>query len=417
MYFKHTHCRACGYPAATAPGIKSGHGESLLPVFNLGLQPLANDFCAAEDEHAGYAPLEVLYCPRCTLAQLSVVVRPEILYSRYLYVTSRSQTMELHFAALYEALKQQVGPFKSLLEIGSNDGTLLAYFSGQGVNVVGIDPANNLTNEARKHFLPTVTGLFNSDTATQSLAISPQRFDVVLARHVFCHIDNWRQFMRDLELVCHHNTLICIEVPYVIDLLQRCEFDTIYHEHLSYLSLRAMEALLKDSPFQLHHIEKFPVHGGAIAVMLSPKNGQRLPTERVCNYLKMEQTLSESHWREFAGKASAQVGALSDWVRGHKKGTRIAILGASAKATVWVNACLLGKRHIAFAADSTPQKQWRFIPGSDIPITDEGAILRELPDYVICGAWNFRDEILEKNALARSKGVKFVFPVPDLEVV
>lgn len=415
MYTIHQTCRACGFPTPTADGAKIAGHESLVPVFDLGIQPLANDFCNDQEEHAGYAPLKVLHCPKCTLAQLSVVVRPEILYSKYLYVTSKSKMMEDHFANLHQAIRDQAGQFKTLLEIGSNDGSLLAYFAAQGVTVAGIDPANNLTAESRKHLLPTVTGMFNEENARASLAVARGGFDVVLARHVFCHIDNWRQFITDLEIVCHAQSLVCIEVPYLQDLLDRFEFDTIYHEHLSYLSIRAMKALLKNSMFELCHIGMFPIHGGAIVLMLSPRTANRVPTGSIDTFLEHE-SIDPLKWADFNIGVQKTLEKLTAFValRGSR---RIAVLGASAKATVWINACNFRKKDIAFAADTTMGKWYRCIPGTDIPVTDENAIMRELPDFVICGAWNFREEILSKNALAREKGVKFVFTVPEFEVV
>lgn len=416
MYQLHNQCRACGYAAPGASGIKRVTSESLVPVFDLGVQPLANDFASADEEHAGYAPLKVLRCPRCTLAQLSVVVRPDILYSRYLYVTSQSETMRQHFHSLSRTLRE-IQSFDTLLEIGSNDGTLLRHFAGQGVKVVGIDPAENLAEIARKVGIPTVTGVFNVATAKSSLFGVAKGFDVILARHVFCHVDDWREFIESLAVVSHRDTLIGIEVPYVVELLEKGEFDTIYHEHLSYLSIGAMNALLSDSPFRLHRIVRFPIHGGAILLLLRRSDHDSGADASVSDYADNE-CVTEERWKQFAQKAEDNITALKLFVnKAREEKKRVVGFGASAKSTVWMNACHFTRKDIEFITDTTPQKLYKLSPGTDVPIVDEGAILRELPDYAICFAWNFRDFVLQNNALAREKGVKFVFPIPELAVV
>lgn len=419
MYTPHTSCRACGLGSELVPdGIKhSIIREQLVPVFDLGIQPLANDFCSPNEERAGCAPLKVMMCPRCGLAQLSIVVKPEVLYSKYLYVTSRSATMKAHFESLYQVLKSVRGNFKSLLEIGSNDGTLLEFFAGKGVTVAGIDPADNLADTARGKMLPTVTGVFNKETAALACAVKRGGFDVIVARHVFCHIDDWRSFVDALVIPTHRNSLVYIEVPYAGDMLAKCEFDTIYHEHLSYLSIKPLLRLLEGTHFQLYHIERFPIHGGAIGIMLQRNESPFEPTDS-CREFVAKEEITPNTWADFGRAARQRITELQLFVNSVVlAGKTIVGFGASAKSTVWINACGWDKRHLKFITDNTPGKHWKISPGTDIPITDEGAILRELPDYAICFAWNFKAEILENNALARSKGVKFVFPIPKLEIV
>lgn len=414
MYKLHTRCRACGFgPQTLAGGVKLQQGhEQLVPVFDLGVQPLANDFCAAEEERAGYAPLAVLYCPNCSLGQLSVTVRPEILYSRYLYVTSPSRTMREHFAALQATL----GNCESLLEIGSNDGALLKHFAASGVRVLGIDPAANLCELARAQGIPALAALFDRESAECALC-KHGVFDVILARHVFCHVDNWREFIDHLVIPSHKSTLFAIEVPYAQDMLEKGEFDTIYHEHLSYLTVKSVEALLVDSPLKLHRIVRFPIHGGAILLLLRRKDWNG-PAHESVERFRAGENITEETWRNLERQRVEAISQLWEFLeRAGKNKQRVVGLGASAKSTVWINAAHFTRREIEFITDTTPQKLYKTCPGSDIPIVDEGAILRELPDYVICFAWNFRDYVLEHNALARSKGVKFVFPVPKFDVV
>lgn len=411
MYYDHLGCRACGFGTQeTASGIKSATpSDHLVPVFDLGLQPLANDFCAPGQEHAGYAPLKVLYCPRCSLAQLSVTVRPDILYSRYSYVTSTSETMMKHFAALADLLiEQKAGP--RLLEIGSNDGRMLQYFQSLNMDVCGIDPAANLAEIANKAGVRTVCGLLNEESANEA---ADRPFDVVIARHVFCHVDDWRDFLRHVWLTTHNESLVCLEVPYCKDMLDRGEFDTIYHEHTSYLTLKAITALLANSPFRLHRVVRFPIHGGAILLMMRSKSSRVSPDPGLAAMLA-EEHITLAEWQAFDAKARQAMLAMKETVRAaREQGKRVCGFGASAKSTVWVNACGFTRKDVQFITDTTRYKQWKLSPGTDIPIVDEGALLRELPDIALCFAWNFAAEILEKNALARSKGVKFYVPIPD----
>lgn len=409
MFFPHTHCRACGFGKPGASGIKSAPGDKLVEVFNLGVQPLANDFCGADRERAGHAPLKVMFCPICSLGQLSVVVRPEILYSHYSYVTSPSATMKEHFDKLIADIREETDS-KTVTEIGSNDGKLLKLMQDEGYSVLGVDPAANLAELAVSGGVPTKTGFF-----CEELSRCIPQSDIVIARHVFCHVDDWKDFVRGLENICHDQSLVCIETPYVGDMLNKCEFDTVYHEHLSYLSIKAMEALLRDSAFHIHRVIRYPIHGGAILIMLR-RNDSGIPasvkTEMRSDYFTLQE------WQVFANTARQQIDKLRNTVRALvAQGKRVAGLGASAKSTVWINACGFTRKDIEFISDTTPQKQWTFSPGTDIPICDEGAILRELPDYTVMWCWNFRVEALSKFSVARSKGVKFIIPVPEVEIV
>lgn len=248
MYKKVKACRTCG-------------NLQLKEVYDLGVQPLANDFCRPDQESAGHAPLKVMFCEECTNSQLSVVVDPNIIYSNYPYVTSKSDTMKSHFRNLWNEITKEAKP-KSLIEIGSNDGLFLDFCHNEGVeNVLGVDPAANLQHK------DSICSLFDEQVARE-IVDRGFRPDVIVARHVFCHIDDWRGFMQNIEAISNPETLVVIEVPYVMDMLHGLEFDTIYHEHLDYLSIKAVEYLLRDFMFHIHRIVRFEIHGGAIVLML-----------------------------------------------------------------------------------------------------------------------------------------------------
>lgn len=417
-WLRHSVCRACRFAEPKGPpGIKSvPSGEKLVPVFSLGLQPLSNAFAKADEPQSAFYPLEVLFCPRCTLAQLSCTVPPATLYANYPYVTSKSATMQAHFKTLWEAIKLECEP-KSMCEIGSNDGDFLEFARNNGVTVCGIDPAENLAEEASRRGLQTFRGVFDIPIAQMAWGAMPP-INLVVARHVFCHVDDWGGFVKALDYLCKQDTLVVIEVPYVLDLLENVQFDTIYHEHTSYLSLKAMEFLLEGTPFHMHKVQRFPIHGGAIAVMLRRNDSGIEPHESVVRMLAAED-VTEKTWKDFSDAVRNKIWGLQELVRDLKiKGKTIVGYGASAKATVWLNACKFARKEISFVCDSTPQKQNRTVPGTDIPVTDEGALLRDLPQYAILFSWNYSREIIANNARWHELAIgHWIVPVPKLEIV
>lgn len=419
MYKLHTQCRACGFGSDSAPATsKAGTGSGLIKVFDLGRQPLANDFKKRADDHAGFAPLEVLYCPSCTLAQLSVVVDPKVLYSNYTYVTSPSQTMLAHFGTLQQDIAEEFGSVpKSVVEIGSNNGALLAFLKkAWALKVFGIDPALNLVAEANDAGVPSMASLFNRDSAMEALAEIHTEPDVILARHVFCHIDNWREFIMNAELLMHKESILCIEVPHAKNLIESCEWDTIYHEHLSYLTILSVTELLKNSNLKLHRVIRYPIHGGSVLLVIRRKDSKAQEHSSVVDEIRNEHC-RESDWEWFRNKATDNIEFLKKAVRDLRaKGKTVAGFGASAKSTVMINACGFTRKDIGFITDTTPGKLYTCSPGTDIPIVDEGALMRDLPDYTLLFAWNFRSEVLDKCKPYTEKGGRFIVPHPTVEI-
>jgi len=416
MYHDVTKCRACDFGSWDRQGKAGESPEKLVPVLDLGVQPLANDFRQTGQEKSGYAPLKVLYCPRCSLAQLSVVVRPEVLYSNYAYVTSNSRTMRDHFGTLTRDILTEItaGP---AIEIGSNDGLFLAYLSDLGFgNLVGIDPAKNLAERANKLGITTINDFFNPDSA-EAARTSCGEPSLIIARHVFCHVHDWHGFVNNLNAMAGKNTLICLEVPYAVDQLAAGSFDQVYHEHLSYLSIKAMKALLNDTVFHLHRICHYPVHGGAIVIMIRRNDAKEPPHPSVEQYLEKEDC-SEKRWLDFAGNAHKQIANLREMVEELAfKGRRICGYGASAKATVWISACEFTRKQIGIVCDSTAQKVGCTIPGTDIPVTNEGDHFTGCFDYVVLFAWNYAREIMEREKGFNHGGFSWIVPVPKLEMI
>jgi hypothetical protein len=395
-----THCRACGSLRLTS-------------VFDLGDMHLANDFRGPGEGVAESAPLCVMFCKDCTLAQLSVVVDPEVLYSKYAYRSDEGQTHRTHIDLLFNDLKKRCS-MESILEVGSNTGTLLRRFRELGSKeVFGIDPAKNLVEQANDSGIPTICEFFGE--ASVRRGIVPFPFDLILARHVFCHVDDWQNFICGLELLATDKTVIAIEVPYCGDLLSQCAFDTIYHEHLSYMTVTAMDALLTTSSLKLVSVVRYAIHGQSIVMLLKRKDA---PADgNVQTFLGFEKQMNwETRWHDFNEEVQNMIVALRLAI--HKAqitGNEICGYGASAKSSVWVNACKFTEADLMFITDTTPEKQGKFIPGTTIPIVGPDRLIEA--DMAILFAWNYRNEILEKEKTFRDKGGKFIIPVPMLTIV
>ena len=402
MYTDHHTCRACG-------------NKELIPVFDLGVQPLANDFRKPGESRNGFAPLKVLFCQKCTLAQLSAVVDPTLLYEDYAYVTSPSETMRRHFNRLTSEIGTESGN-GSLVEIGSNDGLFLKHLSDAGWRqLIGIDPAINLSPVASARGVKTISSLFDEQAAKDALRILGE-VDAVVARHVFAHIDDWKQFIRNLEIMSNTHTTVYLECPYCLDMMNNGEWDTIYHEHLSFITIKAMEALLEGTKFHLHRVTAYTVHGGAIVMTLRRNDltGQR--DRSVDDYLQRE-NITRENWSAFRYRSFDQMAELLNKLNQlNQNGHTICGYGASAKSTVAISRGGFSDL-IQFITDTTPQKQGRLSPGTNIPIVPQEELLKRQPDYAVCFAWNYRTEILHANEEYLNRGGHFIFFVPQLEVV
>lgn len=404
MYTRLTACRACA-------------STDLVEVFSFNRpHALANDFVNPGGVHKGFVPVRVKFCRNCTLAQLGETVDPKVLYAEYLYVTSNSMTMQRHFDRLVKDMVSENG-VGSLLEVGSNDGRFLRFAKDRGFSpVVGIDPAANLAGNESE--LIQKVGFFNPETAAQArYAFTDNRgFDTILARHCFCH-QEWRPFM-DAVMECHHpKTLVCIEVPYALDLLRRLEFDSIYSEHTSYLTIKSVVALLKNYPFHLHGVLRYGIHGGAVLLMLR-HNESGITPHLSADEMLAEEKVMEQDWKDFDIRVHRKISELHELVASLRaQGKIVSAFGASAKGSVLINACGFTRREISFVTDNTPHKPGRLVPGTDIPVIEEDEMLSHHPNYAIMTAWNYRDEIMAKMKKWSDRGGKWIIPGEKIEIV
>ena len=364
----------------------------------------------------GFAPLKVLLCPNCGLAQLSVVVDPKILYKDYAYTSSSSAMMQAHYEAIFQDIEKE-GIRWTLLEIASNNGDCLKSAKDHGyLAVMGVEPASNLAKQSNADGIPTVEWFF--DLVSAGHIKEKFRHDyggapgVILARHVFAHIDDWQDFFKALEWIADDETLACLEIPGQEDVLRNGSWDSIYHEHISYVNLEAIRAITRDTAFEVHKVIQYPIHGGVQMVMLKkglPRDiyQQVWPTPVI--------TALESRWLALANRKSAAVSALLStvWIA-NAEGKVVGVFGASAKATVLINACGFTSREISFVTDNSPYKPGRLVPGTDIPVIHEDELRTRKCDVLIMSCWNFEREVLEKMKWWPGK---WIIPVPEVRVI
>jgi novobiocin biosynthesis protein NovU/D-mycarose 3-C-methyltransferase len=408
MIHERNSCRACA-------------STRLEAILDLGRTALANDFLEPAEvaSYATFLPLRLRLCRDCSLVQLADVVDPGVLYSRYAYVTSTSRTMDEHLSAQARFVLEQSNAGK-VLEIASNTGTYLQKYKTLGCEVLGIEPARNIANLAEQDGIPTWIDFFSAQSARQIRGEWGEP-DVILGRHVFAHIDDLADLVAGLGILAHERTLIGFEVPYLVDLLEKTEFDTIYHEHLSYIPVRAVEALLRGSPFALERVEHYPIHGGSILFLLRRRSAGVPVHPSVGAALEREASLKladPATWKPFADRVSRIRKELPELIRKLRKtGKRVIGYGASAKGNTLLNTSGLKAGDLDYIIDNTPFKQGRLAPGSWIPVRPPERLLADQPDYALLLAWNFAPEIIGREHEYQRRGGRFILPIPEPRIV
>jgi SAM-dependent methyltransferase len=398
-------CRACG-------------ARDLELILSLGEQPLANALRPVDAADAGESrfPLDVAFCRTCSLVQLTVSVPPHVLFQEYPYFSSYSDTVVANARELVDRLVQELalGTTDLAVEIASNDGYLLRRYRHHGVPVLGIDPAENVARVAVANGVPTRCEYFGEALA-EELRDAGFRASVLHANNVLAHVPDVTAVVRGMARTLRAHGHVVIETPYVRDLVDRIEFDTIYHEHLFYYSATALSRLLSANGLDLVAVERIPIHGGSLRVFAQLR-GVAAPDKSVDAILREEARVgldTARYYCDFGARVDAlldELRALLDRLRA--EGRRIAGYGAAAKATVLLNALGVGAETIEFVADRNPHKHGRLIPGTRIPIVPAERLVEERPDDTVLFSWNFADEVLAQQAAYRAAGGRFVIPIP-----
>lgn len=406
----------------TNPTCRSCGAGDPRPVFSLGEQPLAN--ALAPDRHTALTlprhPLEVCQCHRCGLAQLTVAVPPEVLFTDYPYFSSYSPAVTASAEELVSRLvaERGLGPADLVVEVASNDGYLLQHYVAAGVPVLGVDPAHNVVATARARGVPTRRAFFDERLAGE-LRGSGHRAAVVHANNVLAHVPDPNTVLAGVARLLADEGVAVLEFPYLRDLVEGLQFDTIYHEHLCYFSVTALEPLFHRNGLSLFDIERIPLHGGSLRVFAGPA-GRVRPRPSVARLLAEERRLGVAgpdYFRRFADRAQTVLERLRALLADLSRRGGVAAYGAAAKGTVLLNALGPSGRAVEFVADHSPHKQGLWVPGVGVPIVSPEAMLERRPDHVLLLAWNFADEILERFAPFQRAGGRFVVPVPEPRIV
>ncbi|MCL4416443.1 MAG: class I SAM-dependent methyltransferase [Actinobacteria bacterium] len=402
-------CRACG-------------SNKLLLFLQLGPTPAPNGFLKAHHRHQAekFYPLDVCFCQDCGLVQLAHVVSPQIMFKNYVYIPSTSETMRNHFAGLAsDAIKKTAAKANDLvIDIGSNDGTLLKSFQSHRMKILGVDPAENLVKKANQEGVKTVCALFTNKIAKE-IKKKYGKAKIITGTNVVAHVHDLNDFLRDQPTLLSDEGLFICEFPYLIGLLEGIEFDTIYQEHLSYFSISPFNKLLKRHGLTLIDVQRLPVHGGSVRVFVSKKSIPQ--STRVKNLLKLEEKkgiLKQETYLKFRKKVDKVRHELVQllWTL-RMKNKSIVGYGASAKGNIILNYCRIGPETLDYIVDSILYKQGKFTPGMHIPIFPESKLLEDQPDYTLLLAWNFADEIIKKQEEYRKRGGKFILALPKLTIV
>jgi SAM-dependent methyltransferase len=396
----------------------------LEPILSLGPTPLANAFLRSPDEfetERSY-PLDLSFCARCGLLQLLDVVSPEVLFRHYLYVTGTSATQIEHNRRYAEAVvdRLSLGPADLVVEVASNDGTLLRAFAAHGVRTLGIEPARNLATEASASGIETVSEFFTRELAGR-LRAKRGAARAVVANNVLAHVDDPRDFLAGCRDLVADDGVIAIEVPYVGELLDRVEYDTVYHEHLSYFSIGSLLRLAEAVRLSVVRLDSVPVHGGSLRLFFSRSAGGHAPEVLDLEAGERRAGLMDAgRYRRFAAEVEESRRALVELLeRLASEGHVVAGYGAPAKGNTLLNFCRIGPRLLRYTVDRNPRKVGLFTPGMHIPVRDVSALTagEDRPDHVVILAWNLAEEIMQQQQAYRERGGRFVVPVPRARVV
>ena len=403
-------CRICG-------------AQTLKKFLSLGPSPLANNFLTTEQlrRREPYFPLDVCVCTTCWLVQLADVVPPETMFAQYLYLTGASPPMRLHFAGLAADLVRRFSPPRAslIIDVGSNDGTFLEQAQAHGLRGLGVEPAANVVAVAEARGVETLNAFFNMEVAERIVRDKgPAR--AVVATNVFAHVHDLDGFTAAVVRLLAEDGVFVIEVPYVVDMLDRLEFDTIYHEHLSYFGVRPLSLLFERFGLQVTHVSRLKVHGGSIRVYVQRSPGP--PPSRAVSELVAKETAegfgTSDTYQRFAQRVQALKDELVGLLRQLKaQGAKIVGYGAPAKGNTLLNFCKIGTEILDYVIDTTPFKHGRYTPGLHLPVLPEARFQSDRPDYALLLAWNYAEEILKKEGVYRAQGGKFIMPIPHPAVI
>ena len=388
---------------------------------SLGPSPLANAFLRspADAEHEQRYPLDVYFCEDCSLVQLADVIDAEALFGEYIYVTGTSDTIAAHNERYADAVVERLrlSPSDLVVEVASNDGSLLAAFQRRGVRTLGVEPARNIAEIARARGIPTENRFFDGAAAVEIRAAhGPAR--AVIGNNVLAHVDDTRDFLRGCRDLLGEGGLAIFEVPYLGEMIDRLEYDTVYHEHLCYFSVTSLARLGAAEGLDIVHVDRVPVHGGSVRVFFGRRGEHAVGALPMLDEERERGLTTFATYERFARgvrENRRELRALLERLR--DEGRTVAGYGAPAKGNTLLNYCRLSTDLIPYTVDKSPLKVGTWTPGMHIPVLPVSTLIERQPDYVVILAWNFADEIMRQQEAYRERGGQFIVPVPSPRVL
>ncbi|NYT04898.1 MAG: class I SAM-dependent methyltransferase [Methanomicrobiales archaeon] len=403
-------CRSCGHREART-------------ILDLGFLPLPNRLVSErEANHPDPRyPLELVYCPHCSLVQIRETVDPELLFTEYLYFSSFSETMLDHARRLCRLCigRLSLSPESRVVEVASNDGYLLQYFLREGIPVLGIEPARNIARVAVERGIPTRAVFFGSATARE-LAAEGEAADLILGLNVLAHVPDLHGFIDGIRCLLKPGGAAVFEFPYVRSMIEGNEFDTIYHEHLCYFSLSVVAGLFRRHGLAVFDAEKIPIHGGSLRIFVchAGTRPEEESVRRIEDEERQDGLLSYEYYQKFAVSVEGLRQEMRRRISGMKKcNERIVAYGAAAKGSILLNYFDIGPDDIPYIADINPHKQGKFLPGNHIPVVSPEKIRETRPEYVLIIPWNLKNEIMEQLSFISEWNGKFMLAIPRIEVI
>jgi 2-polyprenyl-3-methyl-5-hydroxy-6-metoxy-1,4-benzoquinol methylase len=408
-----SNCRFCSTP--------------LMRTFaDLGMSPVSNAFVREENRNRmeRFYPLHAYVCDTCRLVQLEQFEAPEQIFNEeYAYFSSYSDSWLAHASAYCDKMEKLLGLGRSsqVIEIASNDGYLLQYFVRKGVPALGIEPAANCARAAEAKGVKSLVKFFGVATATE-LAVSGTQADLLLGNNVLAHVPDINDFVAGMKVALKPSGVITMEFPHLLELMKGNQFDTIYHEHFSYLSLLTTRTIFAKHGLRLFDVERLPTHGGSLRIYAChPENAQRPDTSRMQDLLREERHAGledSAAYGRFAEQVRETKRKLLEFlIRAKREGKTVVGYGAPAKGNTLLNYCGVRTDFIDYTVDRNPQKQKTYLPGTRIPVYTPERIFDTKPDYLLILPWNLKDEVMSQMAHIREWGGKFVVPIPQVRVI
>jgi 2-polyprenyl-3-methyl-5-hydroxy-6-metoxy-1,4-benzoquinol methylase len=407
---KTINCRICGWKTEKT-------------FINLGHAPLSNSYLKKKlIKNEKKFPLHALICTKCMLVQLEEFESAKKIFTEYAYFSSYSKTWLKHAEKYVKKMKKKLNLNSDnlVIEIASNDGYLLQYFKKYEIPVLGIEPAKNVAKIAKKKKIPTITKFFGTKLAKE-LVKSGKQPDLLLGNNVLAHVPNLNDFVEGLKILLNQNGVITLEVPHILQLIDKNQFDTIYHEHFSYFSLITLKKLFTKHKLKIFDVEQLNTHGGSLRIFIKHENNdfqkERKSVKKILEIEKIFGLTKISTYTNFSQEVNLIRKELLNFLHKSKEDNKIVVgYGAPAKGNTLLNFCEINFELIDYTVDMNPHKQGMYLPGSHILIKDPNEIFKTKPDYVLILPWNLKKEIMTQMKDIRKWGGRFVIPIPEVKI-